>query len=297
MELFPNLENDIENALTYFSSKYVTDEHLVVLTTGHEKCSKDKAKCGPKKYGYFIIHYVHKGRGFIEYYNKNNELIKEEIKNNELFLLYSDTTYTYYQDPFDPWEYSWISFYENNTNYYVSKMTNKYNPKIPIKNYEPVENSFIKIQNLNNYIYSKTTRVQSVALEIFSEILENMVNPPDPEEKKNYMQECLLYIDKNYTRSSLSVSEIAEYLNLNDKYLSRLFTSFMKMPLIKYINLLRLKKACILLSTTKMPIKDIAQLVGYNDPLYFSKKFSHFILKSPNDFRKDEIKAKKNKNV
>lgn len=47
----------------------------------------------------------------------------------------------------------------------------------------------------------------------------------------------------------------------------------------------RMEKACHLLRSTLLPISEIADSLGYNDPLYFSKCFRAFTGESPSDYR------------
>lgn len=61
---------------------------------------------------------------------------------------------------------------------------------------------------------------------------------------------------------------------LSPSYLSRLFKEYKKLTPAEYITRLRIEKARQLLSDSpELLIKDIAQIVGYSDPLYFSRVF------------------------
>ena len=51
----------------------------------------------------------------------------------------------------------------------------------------------------------------------------------------------------------------------------------------------RMTKACQLLKSTRMPIKEIAAAVGYPNQLHFSRAFSNLMGKSPRDWRNEHF--------
>ncbi len=279
-----DIKNDIAHALTFYASRLFTSDTCEVLTTGHEKCEKDKEKIGPLKYNYTIIHYVFNGYGYLEYYINNEKKI-QRIGPDTLFIILSNNEYTYYPDKEDPWEYSWISFYEKSMNTYETKLSKKDSPIIELKSHESVKKCFKEIEELNRYEYSKKTKAMGLMYSMFAEILENKIDSPEPEKSKNYITLCLSYIEENYLSSTISVKEIAKKLMIDEKYLSRLFSMYIKMPVYKYISMLKMKKAYSLLTTTSLNIKAISLEVGYDDPLYFSRKIKSYFGKTPTEIR------------
>lgn len=55
-------------------------------------------------------------------------------------------------------------------------------------------------------------------------------------------------------------------------------------PMDYFIHL-KLQKACLLLYTDDIKVKDIALLVGYDDPYYFSRLFKKYQGLSPDQYR------------
>lgn len=55
---------------------------------------------------------------------------------------------------------------------------------------------------------------------------------------------------------------------------------------MQYILSIRISSAQSLLETTEYNIAEIAAIVGYDDPLYFSRLFKKQIGVSPSEFRK-----------
>ncbi|WP_245308151.1 response regulator transcription factor [Halalkalibacter urbisdiaboli] len=99
-----------------------------------------------------------------------------------------------------------------------------------------------------------------------------------------------LFIKENYTKN-LSLKEIASQLNYSVDYLSKLFKKHRTMTPIKYITHLRMNEAKSLLSSNlELEIKTIGELVGYQDPHYFSKIFKTHTGVYPSEYRHSAFK-------
>jgi len=83
------------------------------------------------------------------------------------------------------------------------------------------------------------------------------------------------YINENYNKE-LSLESIAATFYISAGHLSRLFKSKKKINLSTYIQSVRIEKAKDLIATTDMHSYEIAEMVGINDPVYFSKLFKKF---------------------
>lgn len=77
---------------------------LTLLATGRQDCS-DLHSWGPGVRPVYIIHYILRGQGFIDYHKKTFP-----VHTGESFLIYPYDTIRYYPDPGNPWEYTWVEF-------------------------------------------------------------------------------------------------------------------------------------------------------------------------------------------
>ena len=93
------------------------------------------------------------------------------------------------------------------------------------------------------------------------------------------------YIQEHLSEK-MSLSEIADYVELSEIHTSRLFKKEMDMRLTEYINTRRIEKAKELLAATDVKIKEVAEKVGIADQLYFTKVFKKETGLSPREFRK-----------
>ena len=89
------------------------------------------------------------------------------------------------------------------------------------------------------------------------------------------------FITTHY-QDSLNLSIIAQTMNYSQSYLTKIFLQEYNCTPIKYLNSLRLKKACsFLLYNPELTISQIATLTGYEDQAYFSRTFKTLIFFHP----------------
>ncbi|WP_074639404.1 AraC family transcriptional regulator [Streptococcus equinus] len=101
-------------------------------------------------------------------------------------------------------------------------------------------------------------------------------------EETPYLQ-VLRLIDERY--QDLTLSDLAQQLNFNKNYLSNLIKDKSGSTFTELINQRKLMKAQLLLKSTRMPIYEIAQNVGFSNKNYFYKKYRDHFGKSPREER------------
>lgn len=94
------------------------------------------------------------------------------------------------------------------------------------------------------------------------------------------------YINNNYKHEELSLNSAAEYASVSSVYLSSLFKKETGINFKTYLINKRMDKAIELLNTTNFKTYEIAHLVGFSNPHYFSISFRKYTGKSPTDYRK-----------
>lgn len=90
---------------------------------------------------------------------------------------------------------------------------------------------------------------------------------------------------KLHMLENISVTDIAEVMHFNPRYLMRAFKKKTEMSIVEYITKVRIDKAKELLKETKLPVKEIASMVGYADYAYFTRVFKKEVGTSPNQYR------------
>lgn len=93
------------------------------------------------------------------------------------------------------------------------------------------------------------------------------------------------YIRQNMDQR-ITLSMLAESVNMSRNYISRLFKSETGYNLVNYINQLKMNHARHLLEDKNLSVHDIALALGFDEPSYFNKIFFRFFGLSPTGYRK-----------
>ncbi|MBQ7840165.1 MAG: AraC family transcriptional regulator [Lachnospiraceae bacterium] len=97
--------------------------------------------------------------------------------------------------------------------------------------------------------------------------------------------QAVAYINDNFQRD-LTLTELADHLSFSPNYLGQLFKNQTGRTFNEYLNTLRLKYACRLLSLTDLTVKEVAFTSGYSSVEYFLSVFKKKMMMTPNAYRK-----------
>ncbi|WP_304681180.1 AraC family transcriptional regulator [uncultured Clostridium sp.] len=238
-----------------------------------------------------VIHYVSKGKGT---FKVNNKIFN--LKQGDMFIILKGMNVEYMASMDDPWEYYWIGFSGSNSSEYLNRtsiidsyvVTCTENSKIPniilnmceiSKNYNPsCSDDIVLLRELYSLLYT--------FIKEFPKEFEYK-----DKELHTYIQDAINFINSNYM-NSITVNEIANHVNLSRSYLYKMFIKNLKVSPQKYLINLRMYKATLLLKSTKLPIGEVANKVGYTDSLLFSKTFSKYFSMSPLNYRNNKLSNK-----
>ena len=93
------------------------------------------------------------------------------------------------------------------------------------------------------------------------------------------------YLTKNYDKNSLTLTAIANDLGFESSYLRRTYKTVTGMTIMQKLEDIRISQAKYLLLTGKYQNQEIAGMVGFSDPFYFSKRFKQSCGMSPTEYR------------
>ena len=155
------------------------------------------------------------------------------------------------------------------------------------------------VRSVRNYLNtdlqaSKRVVIDSrVKLAACTKLFQDQVRPDQQislisdEELAHYRPEVqlvLAYIHEHYVER-ITLQELADYACLNEAYLSRIFKIETHKTLNNYLNELRISKAKKLLKKRDIKVKEVAQLVGIKDQLYFNRVFKKFCGENPTEYQ------------
>ena len=128
---------------------------------------------------------------------------------------------------------------------------------------------------------------------LFNDILL-LVDRQQHEQKKTtgnvqeQIERAAAYFNENYN-TKISIDDYAESLHISTNWFIHNFKQYAGMSPAQYILSLRMVNAQSLLERTTYNIKEISEIVGYENPLYFSRVFKKELGKSPAQYRKEMI--------
>lgn len=85
----------------------------------------------------------------------------------------------------------------------------------------------------------------------------------------------------------IKIEELAERCHISEPHFRRLFVSCMKMNPVKYINQVRIRRACDELKRTEEPMAAIAARAGFTSLSTFNRNFRRIMGISPQQWRKN----------
>lgn len=140
-------------------------------------------------------------------------------------------------------------------------------------------------------IYKQLGEIETLkdAAEVLKEYgvqITQYINEVKGKKVNDLAQKAKEYIDCNYTKADLNLTDIASNLYVNQSYLSRVFKVETKESIVDYISKLRINKSIEYIANTNLKAYEIAEKVGINDPHYFSICFKKYTGKSVNEFKK-----------
>ena len=139
------------------------------------------------------------------------------------------------------------------------------------------------------------TRALSLIIEFLSKITKTSMDEVAfdakvfPTSAVAYSEMVVSYIIKNY-RKKISVLEIAEEFGLTPNYLHAIFKQVKGTTIIDYLTAYRMNLAKTYIERFGLKAYEAAEMVGIDDPAYFSRVFKKLYGKSVSEFKR-EIEA------
>lgn len=136
--------------------------------------------------------------------------------------------------------------------------------------------------------YSNTI-INNLLVIFFAYLLQNHENdvevPLQTAEESNLITQILIYIEDNY--SDITLEQLCEKFHFSIAYLSRMIKNSTGHNYTSIIKDIRLKKACIMLKSTNISIKNISENIGYSSQEHFIRTFKKNFNMSPTEYRKN----------
>ena len=270
----------LENTFKYsFKAPIRENISLAVYNTGYQRCEPGYS-WGPALRDHYLIHYVVSGRGRYTVAGKEFELSAGDI-----FLIYPSSVVSYAADETDPWEYYWVGFNGTEAKRLVDMTAfRKEEPVLNYSDYPDIKKLLFNIYS-NRGAETKNEALMLGRLYIFLARLIELGGKDQIEDSisKRYLRQAIQFIVHNYC-SNIDIEDIASASGISRSHLYRIFISEVGMAPSDYLTNYRINKACALLHESRFTVTEVANSVGYEDALYFSRVFKRIKGVSPTKY-------------
>lgn len=123
-------------------------------------------------------------------------------------------------------------------------------------------------------------------LESRSVVAQNQILHRPHEDYGSVVDKAIEYMEQHYNKEGLTLNEVAQAVHVNPSYLSNMFKVKKGTNFSDCLLELRMRKAMELLRDRNAKVYEVAEMVGYSNPQYFSVCFKKYVGLSPLDFKK-----------
>lgn len=260
------------------------NNEIYVCHFGYHKVNASGA-FGPSQRGYYLFHFIKKGKGVYRVGGKTFTLGK-----NQGFIIKPKEEVYYCADEKEPWEYEFIAFNGISAEALVNSVSWEDGYIITPENCSEIikiMHSIVKISNREVNQTGGGYRLMGGLYLLFAELVKQNEHYVyvEQDEKKIILKKAIDYISDHY-EEEIGVEDIARHVSIHRTNLFRLFKKELNLSVLQYIQNFRMDKAANLLCNTTLSVYEVGCRVGMPDNSYFCKQFKKFFKHTPKNFRK-----------
>jgi AraC-like DNA-binding protein len=217
--------------------------------------------------------------------------IRQPIYANEALFIRQNVSHIYGSSEHFPWSIHWTHFVGNEGNFFMSQVPeDEHKVLVESQCRVRVEELFQQCYDLlmEGFLEKRLIHAAQILGHLLSELFYN--NPAFlPAQRTNQFRDIeptLNYLRQN-TDKPLTLADMAAYADISIPHFSRVFKSQTGYSPMDYFIHLKVQKASSMLLLTRMTIREIALMVGYDDPYYFSRIFKKVVGAPPTAIRQE----------
>lgn len=255
----------------YFGDRHFSDVNPV--DCGWEHC-RPGHYYGPAVRDYYLIHYIFSGSGMFR-----NQRGEYSLGAGELFVIRPGEVTYYAASETEPWHYGWIGF--------TGRLASMFDTspdvmRADLQKYFDAMRESLEFDTMREEFLAGQTML--MLSELFGKKNGGRLHTT------GFAARAAHYIDYHYMQP-LSVEQLACEMNIDRRYLSRLFKREYGMTMQEYIVAARMKHAEKFLGDG-YSVTQTASMTGYADMFNFSKMFKKYHGYSPSRLRKNGERCK-----
>jgi AraC-like DNA-binding protein len=154
---------------------------------------------------------------------------------------------------------------------------------------KPFNNSFL-IASIDNLIRQRRKLFESMVEK--KTVLE--LGPQEPlvitSKDETFLKEVIKIVEENMGNSDFNIESVAEGIAMSRTTFYKKFKSLTNLTPVEFVRDMRLQKAKQYLDAGEHSISEVAYIVGFNNPKYFSTCFREKYNVSPSEYVKANLK-------
>lgn len=232
--------------------------------------------------------YCHSGSGTLDYKNKIRE-----VKPGDLVIIPPKSTYNFQTNnqvcktSTNSNSIYWINFEGDLAINFAERLLMKMDDGIA--HVGTVRNVLVDFDNLlalGRRGYTATNVIHGVhVLQQILSFLALQLRLTSFNNSSKFDLEAVETLMVNNLHQELTLDTLAHYSQLSKFHFAKKFKELTDTSPIQHFINMKIQKACFQLDNSNVPIKNIAEELGYNDPYYFSRIFKKIIGISPKQYR------------
>lgn len=237
---------------------------------GYQNCFPGM-RASQHKRARYLVHYVLSGQGHFYAAGKHHL-----VSSGDIFVITPDYDAHYEADEKNPWSYIWIAFS-------AGFLPLQLPPVVHCPSLAPI---FEKMKRCMNITLGRNSFLKARIWDMLYILQEQQPQNAD------HIQNALNIIHAEYM-TRITVSDIADRLNLDRRYFSSLFKKKAGISPRAFLIDLRLENAAQLMLEFDLTPSAAAHAVGYNDIYLFSRIFKKKYGMSPRAYKSDNRSVEK----
>ena len=268
--------------VTHFPiEKHIFDLGLQIFTCG-DLVADVNYLCKPRILDDYYLVLITHGQGTLTCSKKTFHLSK-----GDLYILFPGHLHSYKTHTSNLLHQQWIGFNGANAGSIIDSIG--LTPQSPLLK---VGDTYEEVQLLLNALsasghspaHNNALYRTGLLSQLFGLYAQQHKWPDLPADQSHAISKAINYIEANY-KKQLNIEEVAAYVSLSKSHFYTRFKKEVGTTPNGYATAFRLSQARYLLIHSNQAIHDIAEAVGYSDPLYFSRVFKQKCGTSPKEFR------------
>ncbi len=210
------------------------------------------------------------------------------------FLVETDdprACYFYPPEATEPWRFLAFTFLGLQAHVMVRAILREYGPVFRLPPESPIIKRLLGYK-IGDYMHGRMNLVQmplfdgvQLVTDLLLALLESRRSQDQAQHGSDLVRQAIAMI-VTHTEGDLRVGDVAQRLGVSREHLSRQFHRQLGKSLRTFMLEQRIRRACLLLKETDMPIKTISDVLGYQAYSNFSESFALMTRMTPRQFRR-----------